>query len=312
MGRYLVRRLAYVAPIWLLISFFAFLLATLAPGDPAELLLRSQSDQAPSAEDVARVRGELGLDAPFVVRYARWVGHAVEGDLGRSYRTREPVLHELSGRFLVTAQLAVPALALALLIAVPLGVVCAVKHNSVVDHGSRLAALIGSSMPSYWLGYVLIVLFAVKVEWFPVAGRGGVRHMVLPALTLALGSSAILTRLTRASLLESLGDDYVRTARSKGLRERAVVVRHALRNSLIPVATVAGLRFGHLLGGAVFVETVFAWPGVGKFVVDSIYARDYPVIQGFVLFTGTVFLVVNLLVDLLYARLDPKVRLVAS
>jgi peptide/nickel transport system permease protein len=309
MTRYLLRRLAYVVPIWLLISFFAFVLATLAPGDPAEALLRRLSDQPPSAADVARVRHELGLDDPFLLRYVRWVGNAVEGDLGRSYRTGGPVLDELGARFVVTVELAVPALLLALALGLPLGVVCAVRHNSLVDHGARVGALVASSMPSFWLGYVLIIVFAVQLRLVPVAGRGGWRHLLLPALTLALGSGASLARLTRASLLESLGEDYVRTGRAKGLRERAVVVHHALRNSLIPVTTVAGLRFGHLLAGAVIVETVFAWPGIGKFVVDSIYDRDYPVIQGFVLFTGTVFLAVNLLVDLLYARLDPKVRL---
>ena len=309
MSRYLVRRLVYVVPIWLLISFFAFLLASLAPGDPAELLLRRQSDQAPTAEDIARVRGELGLDDPFPLRYVRWVGNAVQGDLGRSFRTREAVLGELTSRFVVTAELAVPALLLSLLIALPVGVVAAVRHNSLVDHASRVASLLGSSMPSFWLGYLLIIVFSVQLRVFPVAGRGEWRHLVLPALTLALGAGASLARLTRASLLDNLGEDYVRTARSTGLRERAVVVRHALRNSMVSVVTVAGLRFGHLLGGAAIVETVFAWPGLGKFVVDSIYDRDYPVIQGFVLFTGTVFLLVNLVVDLLYVRLDPKVRL---
>ena len=312
MRRYLLRRLVALVPIWLLISFFAFLLASLAPGDPAEVLLRRQSDQAPSAEEVARVRHELGLDDPFPVRYVRWVGAALHGDLGRSYRTREPVLDELASRFVVTAQLAVPALLLSLLIALPVGVAAAVRHNSLVDHGSRLASLLGASMPSFWLGYVLIIVFAVHWQLFPVAGRGGWQHLVLPASTLALGAGASLARLTRASLLDVLGEDYVRTGRAKGLRERAVVVRHALRNSLIPVVTVAGLRFGHLLGGAAIVETVFAWPGLGKFVVDSIYDRDYPVIQGFVLFTGTVFLLVNLAVDLLYVRLDPKVRLAGA
>jgi peptide/nickel transport system permease protein len=187
--------------------------------------------------------------------------------------------------------------------------VSAVWRNSVVDHVARVGSLVGASMPSFWLGYMLVLLFAVRYEVFPVAGRGGWQHLALPAATLALGAGASLARLTRASLLDTLGEEYVRTARAKGLHERTVVVVHALRNSLIPVVTVAGLRFGHLLAGAVIVETVFAWPGLGKFVVDSIYDRDYPVIQGFVVFTGTVFVVVNLLVDLLYVRIDPRVRI---
>ncbi len=309
MARYVVRRLVYLVPIWLLISFFAFLLANLAPGDPADVLLRRRGDQAPSAADVARVRAELHLDDPFLVRYGRWVADAVTGDLGRSYRTGEDVLPALAGRFRVTAELAVPALLLGFLLAVPVGVVSAVWRNSAVDHATRVGSLVGASLPSFWLGYMLVLLFAVRYEVFPVAGRGGWQHLALPAITLALGAGASLARLTRASLLDSLGEEYVRTARAKGLRERTVVVAHALRNSLIPVVTVAGLRFGSLLAGAVIVETVFAWPGLGKFVVDSIYDRDYPVIQGFVVFTGTVFVLVNLLVDLLYVRLDPRVRI---
>ena len=309
MARYVARRLLYLVPIWLLISFFAFLLASLAPGDPAEVLLRRQSDQAPSAADVARVRAELRLDDPFAVRYGRWVVDALSGDMGRSFRTGEEVLPALAERFRITAELAVPALLLAFLLAVPVGVASAVWRNSLVDHVARMGSLIGASLPSFWLGYMLVLLFAVRYELFPVAGRGGWQHLALPAVTLALGAGASLARLTRASLLDSLGEEYVRTARAKGLRERAVVVAHALRNSLIPVVTVAGLRFGHLLAGAVIVETVFAWPGLGKFVVDSIYDRDYPVIQGFVVFTGTVFVLVNLLVDLLYVRIDPRVRI---
>jgi peptide/nickel transport system permease protein len=309
MASYVVRRLLYLVPIWLLISFFAFLLASLAPGDPAEVLLRRRGDPAPSAADVARVRAELHLDDPFPVRYGRWVVDALSGDLGRSYRTGEEVLPALTSRFRITAELAVPALLLGFLLAVPVGVASAVWRNSVVDHAARVGSLVAASLPSFWLGYMLVLLFAVRYEVFPVAGRGGWQHLALPAVTLALGAGASLARLTRASLLDSLGEEYVRTARAKGLRERTVVVAHALRNSLIPVVTVAGLRFGHLLAGAVIVETVFAWPGLGKFVVDSIYDRDYPVIQGFVVFTGTVFVLVNLLVDLLYVRIDPRVRI---
>lgn len=309
MSPYILRRLAYVVPVWLIIGFFAFVLATLAPGDPAVILLQRQGDQTPTAAEVARVHRELHLDDPFPIRYARWVGGAARGDLGSSYRTGDPVLSALANRFLATVELAVPAIVVALLIALPVGLISAARQNSVVDHGARVLAAVAGSMPSFWLGYVLIIAFAVDLRLFPVAGKGGWQHLVLPAVTLGLGAGAGLARLLRASLLDALGQDFVRTARAKGARERRVVSRHALRNALVPAVTVAGVRFGQLLGGAVIVETVFAWPGIGKYVVDSIYDRDYPVIQGFVLFTGTVFLLVNLAVDLLYVRIDPRVRL---
>lgn len=312
MVRFVLRRLLYVIPVWLIITFFAFLLASLAPGDPAEVLLRRSSAEAPTAVDIARVRHSLHLDEPFLLRYGRWVTHALTGDLGRSYRTGDPVLPVLAHRFLVTVELAVPALLIGIVLAIPVGVVSAVFRGSLADHGARIASVLLASMPSFWLAYVLVIVVSVHLELLPVAGRGGWRHLVLPAATLGLGAAAGLARLVRASLLDTLGEDYVRAARAKGAPERRVVTRHALRNALLPAVTVAGLRFGQLLGGAVLVETVFAWPGLGKYVVDSIYDRDYPVIQGFVLFTGSVFLIVNLLVDLAYVRIDPRVRLPGS
>lgn len=311
MGAYLARRITALVPVWLLISVFAFALASFAPGDPAELILRRQSDEPPRPEAVAALRDELGLDRPWVVQYLRWVGSALAGDLGTSYRTGNDVRGELWDRFLITLELAVPAFLLAVAVAIPVGVLSAVRRNSLTDHAARLMALLASSMPSYWLGYVVILLFAVELGVLPVAGRGGWEHLALPALTLALGTSATLARLTRSSVLDVLGEDFVLTARSKGVAERRVVWSHTLRNALIPVVTVMGIAFGHLLAGAAIVETVFAWPGLGKHVVDSIYDRDYPTIQGFVLFTGTVFVVVNLMVDVLYVRLDPRVRLAA-
>ncbi|MDQ3980864.1 MAG: ABC transporter permease [Actinomycetota bacterium] len=312
MRPYIARRVAALVPVWLLITLFAFALANLAPGDPAELFLRRQTGEPPSAEAVALLRAELGLDDPLPVRYVRWLGNALTGDFGTSYRTGAPVASELRERFGITLELAIPALLVALLIALPAGVISAVRRNSPLDHGTRLAALIGASMPGYWLGYVLILALAVNVNLLPVAGRGGLRHLALPVLTLALGAAAGLTRLTRASLLDVLGNDYVRTARSKGAPERRVVWRHALRNALVPVVTLLGIGFGHLVAGAAIIETVFAWPGLGKHVIDSIYDRDYPTIQGFVLFTGTVFVAINLIVDLLYVWLDPRVRLAAE
>ena len=312
MARYLLRRLVYLVPVWLGISFVAFALSNLTPGDPARLMLQRQFARQPTAEEVARARLELGLDEPFIVRYERWLGNAVTGDLGESYRTGEPVLTALVTRFPVTLQIAALGVLGAIAIALPLGVLAAVWRNSPVDHLSRVLALLGASMPNYWVAYLLILLFAVQLHLLPVAGRGTWQHMILPSVTLGLAASASLMRLTRSEMLETLGQDFVRTGRAKGLRPSTVVVGHALRNALIPVVTVAGLRFAGLLGGAVIVETIFAWPGIGKFVVDSIFDRDYPVIQGFVVFMGSVFLLINLAVDVSYAWLDPRVRLNAG
>jgi len=310
--RYLARRLAYLVPVWLGISVLAFALALLAPGDPVRQVLQAGGNDAPTPDQVIAMRRELGLDAPGPVRYARWLADAVRGDFGHSIRTGEPVLQSLTDRFPRTAALAVVAIALGLLIALPIGIVSALFRNSLVDQVARLGALIGASLPSFWLAYLLILFFAVQLRILPVAGASEPRNIVLPALTLAIGAAASLTRLTRSAMLEELTQDYVRTARSKGLRERVVVVRHALRNALVAIVTITGIRFAALLGGAVIVETIFAWPGIGKYVVDSIFIRDYPTIQGFVLFTGTIVLLVNLAVDVSYVWLDPRVRLGAK
>ncbi len=306
---YVARRFLSLLPALLGVSLLAFSLANLAPGDPAQIILMRTTGEIPSEGEVERLRRELGLDDPFPVRYARWLAGAAGGDLGTSYRTGRPVLRELGERFPATLQLAVAALLIGVLIAIPVGVLAAARRNSGFDHASRLVALLGASVPSFWLGYLFILLFAVALQWLPVAGRGGWRHLMLPALTLGLGGAASLMRLTRSSLLEELDQDYVRTARAKGLLERGVVMRHALRNALNPIVTVTGLRFGALLGGAVVVETVFAWPGIGTHVVGAIFDRDYPTIQGFVMFMGTVFVLLNLLIDLSYLWLDPRVRL---
>lgn len=309
MARYLLRRLAYLVPVWLGISIIAFTLANVTPGDPARLMLQRELGRQPTADEVDTARATLGLDDPFVVRYGRWLGGAVTGDLGTSYRTGEPVLGALLERFPFTLQIALLGLLGALALALPLGILAAVWRNSPLDHLSRVLALIGAAMPSYWVAYLLILVFAVRLQLLPVAGRGTWQHLILPAVTLGLAASASLMRLTRSEMLEVLGQDFVRTGWAKGLGARSVIVGHALRNALIPVMTVAGMRFAGLLGGAVIVETIFAWPGIGKFVLDSIFDRDYPVIQGFVVFMGTVFLLVNLLVDLGYAALDPRIRL---
>jgi peptide/nickel transport system permease protein len=264
------------------------------------------------AEEVAQAREEMGLNYPFVVRYARWLRGALTGDLGLSYRTGEPVTGALLDRFPTTARIALLGVGWALLLALPLGVMAAVWRNSPIDHFSRVLALLGASMPSYWVAYLLILVFAVRLKLLPVAGATTWQHCVLPAATLGLAATASLMRLTRSEMLEVLGQDFIRTGRAKGLAPAVVVLAHGLRNALIPVVTVAGMRFASLLGGAVIVETIFALPGIGKFVVDSIFDRDYPVIQGFVIFMGSVFLLINLAVDLSYAVLDPRVRLGSS
>lgn len=294
------RRLLALVPTWLGISLVAFTLSNLSPGDPAELILNRQQSEPVTPEQIAAFRERNGLDDPFAVQYARWVADAATGDLGTSYRTGEPVLAELVSRLPGTLQITIPAFVLAVLLAVALGIVSALRRNSLADHSSRVLALLADSIPSFVLAYVLILVFSVELGVLPVSGRGGVEHMVLPVLTLALATAASLMRLTRSSLLDVLGEEYMRTARAMGLPRRTIVVRYALRNALLPLVTLAGLVLAGFTTGVVIVETVFGWPGIGKFVVDSIFDQDYPVIQGFVVFTGTVFVVVNIVVDLLY------------
>lgn len=306
----MLRRLVALVPTWLGISLAAFVLAGLAPGDPAQLILNRELNAPPTAEQLQQFREANGLDDPAVVQYLRFVSGLFQGELGTSFRSGEPVLGELVERAPATLSVTLPAFALAIGLAVTIGVLSAVRRNSLVDHGSRLAALMSDSVPTFVLAYGLIIVLAVQAGLLPVAGRGTWQHLILPVLTLALGTTASLMRLTRSSMLEVLGEDYVRTARAMGFPARSVVVRHALRNALLPVVTVAGLVLAGFVTGTVIVETIFALPGIGTFVVDAIFARDYPVIQGFVVFTGTVFLLVNLVVDLLQAALDPRIRLV--
>jgi peptide/nickel transport system permease protein len=306
---YLVRRLLYLIPVWLGITLLAFGLAQITPGDPAELMIYRETGDPPTVVAIAALRAELGLDDPLPVQYGRWLWRAIQGDLGRSFRYRQPVFDLLAGRFPATFELALGALFISLLVSLPLGSLAAVYRNSLTDHGARIGSLLGASIPGFWLAYLLILLFAVQMRLLPVAGRGSWQHLVLPCLTLGLGAAAIQARLVRSSLLDVLGEDYIRSGRAKGLRQGRLILRHALPNALIPLITVTGIRFAHLLGGAVIVETIFAWPGVGKLVVDSIFDRDYPLIQGYVLFMGTVFVLINLGVDLLYVWFDPRIQL---
>ena len=309
MIRYVLRRLAYLVPVWIGISLVAFLLASLAPGDPARIALQRELGRQPTAAETTIAREQMGLNDPAPVRYGRWVWHAAQGDLGTSYRTGQPVFDALATRLPSTLQIALLGIGVAVLLAIPLGILAAIHARGPIDHLSRVFALLGASMPSYWLAYLLILLFAVQLKWLPVAGSQSWKHAILPGLTLGIAGSASLMRLTRAEILETLSQDYIRTARSKGLSNVRVMVGHALRTSLIPLTTVLGMRFAGMLGGAVIVETIFSWPGVGKLIVDAIFDRDYPMIQGFVIFMGTTFLLVNLIVDLGYSVIDPRIRL---
>jgi len=312
--RYLARRLLLLVPVLAGVSVVIFMVLHLSPGDPVEIMLGSQATQ----EDRARLRAELGLDQPLHVQYGRWLGHVARGDLGRSLWMKRPVLDEVLGRFKATLVLTGTALLLSSLAGVALGVASATRPNSVLDRLSAVASLFGASMPTFWLGIVLIVVFALWLGWLPASGMyaaygGGdlrdlLAHLVLPAVTLAAASVTIIARLTRATMLETLGQDYIRTARAKGVVERAVVLRHGLKNALIPIVTVVGAQAGYLLGGAVLTETVFAWPGVGTLMVQGILARDFPLVQGCVLVIALSFVLINLAVDLLYAWLDPRIR----
>ncbi|MEW6573378.1 MAG: nickel ABC transporter permease [Bacillota bacterium] len=308
MRRYLLKRLFYLVPVMLGVSVVTFGLINLAPGDPAEVILRTGGVE-PTREAVETLRAELGLDDPLYVRYGRWLRDVVRLDLGDSFRTGYPVTEEILSRLPATLELTCAALVFMVLLALPAGILAALYRHAFLDHLSRFTALFGASVPSFWLGLMLIYFFAVKLRLLPVMGRGGLGHLVLPAVTLGFGMAAVYARILRAGMLDALGQDYIRVARAKGLHEKWVVGRHALKNALLPAVTLLGMSFGHLLGGAAIVETVFAWPGVGKFAVDSIFARDYPVIQGYALFMAGVFVLVNLLVDVSYTFLDPRIRL---
>lgn len=309
MRSYALRRVLLLIPTLIGVSLLTFFVTQLAPGDPAAGYASAALGRAPTLEEVQKARHDLGLDEPLVPRYVDWVWGAVHGDLGRSYSSRQLISTELRRRVPSTLQLAIPAALLALLIAIPAGVLCAVKRNRVVDQIVRVASLAGASMPSFWLALILIIVFAVHLHLVPVAGRGGFRNLALPVVTLAFAPAATLTRFIRSSVLESLGSDYVTTARAKGLRELSVVGRHALRNSLVTVVTAFGTSLGYMLAGVAVIETIFVWPGAGRLLVDAIQARDYPMIQAFILYIGVAFAVINLAVDLCYGLIDPRISL---
>lgn len=304
MHKYIFKRLLLLIPVLLGVSFLVFSIMSFTPGDPAQLIL---GESAPKAQVLA-LREEMGLNDPFIMQYGRFVLNAVQGDFGRSYTSGREVFGEIFQRFPNTLILAIIGVIIAILIGIPVGIISATKQYSVMDSVSMIAALLGVAMPNFWLGLMLILFFSVGLGWLPSGGFGGWSSLILPSITLGTGAAAIITRMTRSSMLEVIRQDYIRTARAKGVTEKKVINKHALKNALIPVITVVGLQFGYLLGGAVLTETVYSWPGVGRMMVEAIRSKDTPVVLAAVLFLATTFSVVNLFVDILYGFVDPRVK----
>jgi peptide/nickel transport system permease protein len=303
MTSFILRRLLLAIPTLLGVLVVAFLLLYVAPGDPVMAMVGERADE----ETIARLRRELRLDDPLYKQFGHYVGGVARGDLGRSYITNRPIQRDIRERFPKTLQLAGAAMLLAAAVGITLGILSAWRPGGVIDRAALAIAYLGVSFPVFWVGLLLILLFAVTLQWLPPSGAGGWKYLILPALALGMRSIAFLARMTRSAMLDALGADFVRTARAKGLMERAVIGRHALRNALIPIITVLGLDFGSYLTGSILTETIFSWPGLGRYVVNAIARRDLPAIQGSVLFLSAVFVVVNLITDLAYAKADPRV-----
>lgn len=299
--QFIIRRILTTIPVVLVVSFVVFGMVFLA-GDPVFLMLPPEATR----EDLEFFRELHGFNDPFLVQYGRFLSDAVQGDWGRSIRYNRPALQMVIDRVPATLQLSGYSMLMATLISVPLGTIAAIKRNSIIDNFASLLAIVGQAMPNYWLGFLLVLFFAVQRRMLPTSGGPGLRFAILPAATIAIQVTALITRMTRSSVLEVLGQDYVRTARSKGLAEFLVISRHVLRNSIPPVITVIALQFGYILGGAVVIETIFAWPGLGLLTIQAIYMRDYPVVQASVLFLAISFVVINLFVDITYQFLDPR------
>ena len=316
MGRYLIRRIFLMAPTILIVTFLVFLLLFLSPGDPVLMLVPIDEIAEMTDEEMDRLRHKLGLDRPIYVQYADWLFHVFQGDLGRSIHMRRPVVDLLAARFPVTLELALLSVLVASIVAIPIGIYMAVKPGSVGDFVGNIVALMGVSAPNFWVALILIVIFAVHLRWLPAGGFARisddpVRHierMILPVITLSTALMAVTMRLTRSSMLEVLNEDYVRTARSKGLGQRRIVFVHALKNALIPVVTTIGLQIGRILGGTIIIEVIFSFPGMGKLMLDAIFARDFPIVQGSVLLITFAYMGINLVVDLTYAIIDPRIR----
>jgi ABC-type dipeptide/oligopeptide/nickel transport system permease component len=303
--RYIRGRLLAAVPVILGVSVAVFLMLHLIPGDPISVMF---ADSALPPEQIAMLRHQLGLDDPLPVQYARYISRAATGDLGRSIRTNRPVLQEILSQLPSTLQLTVAGMGVAVLVGMSLGCLAALGRNTWLDAVSMALALVGVSMPSFWLGLMLIFVFSVALGWLPATGEGGLERLIMPAVALGLYAAAVIARVTRSSMLEVLGQEYVRTARAKGLRERVVLLRHALRNALVPVITIIGLQAGILLSGAVVIETVFSRQGIGRLMVNAILAKDFPLVQGAVLFTALMYVLVNLVVDVAYIWADPRIH----
>lgn len=291
-------------PVILGVTFIVFSIMYMTPGDPAQMML---GENAPE-EAVEALREEMGLNDPFLVQYFRFIGNAARGNFGRSYISKKEVVPEIIGRFPATLQLAFFGVLIAIIIGIPVGIISATRQYSIFDSVSMFFALLGVSMPNFWQGLMLILIFAVNLRWLPSSGYGSFQHIILPALTLGTSAAAIITRMTRSSMLEVIRQDYIRTARAKGVAENKVIIKHALKNALIPVITVVGLQFGYLLGGAVLTETVFSWPGIGRLLVEAIRQKDTPMVQACVIFIAVTFSIVNLAIDILYAFIDPRIK----
>ena len=304
MRTYVVRRLWQSAVTLVGVSVLVFVILRVVPGDPAKMLLPEGAPQS-AIEELNR---QLGLQEPLYVQYGLFLQSVFRGDFGQSFQYRAPALRVVLERLAATVQLALAAMAITVAVGVTLGIVAAVRRGTGYDYASTVLAVLGQSLPNFWLGIMLILLFGVALRWLPTSGFESWRHLILPAVTLAAFPMALVARLTRSSMLEILGRDFIRTGRAKGLAERAVILRHALRNAAVPLLTVLGLQIGTLLGGAVITESVFAWPGMGKLVVDAIFFRDFPVVQTVLILSATIFVAINLLIDLLYTVLDPRIR----
>lgn len=306
---YIIKRIFLLFPVLLGISIITFLAIYFSPGDPADITLRILLDtDIPSKEAVAELRNEMGLDAPPHIQYIRWANRVLHGDLGYSFQTRRSTLEEILTALPATVILAVTGMFISILIAIPFGILSAVKQYSIFDSTILLGSLLAVSVPDFFIAIILILIFALHFDIFPVAGYGSIEHLILPSLTLAITMAAITIRLMRTSMAEVLGENYITTARAKGLKERQVIVKHGLRNALIPVITYMGTQFGYMFGGTVIIETIFMWPGIGRLLVESVYARDFLVIQGCVLVIALIYVSINLVVDISYAFIDPRIR----
>ncbi len=305
MGNFLLRRLLLLIPVLWGVATLVFLLLHFIPGDPIDLML---GDSA-LGTDRETLRDQLGLNDPLIIQYIRYFGDLLQGDWGTSLFSKKPVFEEIMERVPATMELMFGAMVVTILVAMPLGLIAAVKKGTWIDQGSMIFSLLGVSIPNFWLGPMLILLFSIHFDLLPVNERGGLEHLILPALTLGTSLASILARITRSSVVETLQAEYIRTARSKGISELRILLRHALRNALIPIVTVIGLQIGVLLSGAIITEAIFDWPGLGNLLISAINSRNYPLVQGCVLFIAGSYVMVNLLIDLLYAYLDPRIRL---